>query len=84
MQLLGGDKGEALPQIEPHLMAENRDRARAGPVILAHALAENAAHKLVILLHGPEVNASLAGAEADSSRPRKLWFHPATGSLSRW
>src|SRR6056297_1225769 len=52
MQLLGRDQRKAIGQIEAHLMAEDRERARAGPVTFLVALVENAAQKRVILLHG--------------------------------
>ena len=51
MHLLGRDERKTLGQIEGHLVSENRDRARSGPVVLADALVENAAEKVVILLH---------------------------------
>ena len=51
MQLLGGDQGKALGQVEPHLMTEHAERAGAGAVGLAHALRAHAAHEVEILLH---------------------------------
>ena len=52
MQLLGGEHREAVRQPEAHLMAEHRQRAGAGTVVLLHAVGENAFHQVEILAHG--------------------------------
>ena len=51
MQLLGGDQRKAVGQIEAHLVAEDRARARAGAVALFHALFEDQFHQIEILAH---------------------------------
>ena len=51
MQLLGGEERKPVRQIEPHLMAENRERARSGAVALFQPLTEHAFHQIVILAH---------------------------------
>src|SRR6185437_5424803 len=51
VQLLGGHERKAAPKIEPHLMAEDRARAGAGPVALLHALFQDAFHQVEILAH---------------------------------
>ena len=38
MDLLGGDEGKAVCQVEAHLVAEDRQRAGAGAVALARAV----------------------------------------------
>ena len=44
--------GKALRQVETHLVAEDGKRAGPGPVVLADALVEDSADKVVIGLHG--------------------------------
>jgi hypothetical protein len=52
VQLLGGDQGKALGQIEAHLVPEHASSADAGSVLLLDALVEDEAKKVVIGLHG--------------------------------
>jgi hypothetical protein len=51
MQLLGGDQRKASGEIEPHLMAEYRQGAGAGAVMLFDAIGENTFHQVEILAH---------------------------------
>ena len=51
MQLLGRHQRKAAREIEAHLVAEDRQRAGAGPVILADAVVAHVAHEVEILLH---------------------------------
>ena len=51
MQLLGGDQRKPGGEIEAHLMAEHRQRAGAGPVVLFSTVGEDALHQLVVLQH---------------------------------
>src|SRR5262249_39193248 len=44
MQLFGGKKGEALAQVESHLIAECRQSASAGAVGFLHAAVKNVLH----------------------------------------
>ena len=62
VQLLGGEHGEALAQIEAHLRAEDGERAGAGPVHLLGTAGEHAVHEVEILAHPRWV------AEAGASR----------------
>ena len=55
MQLLGGEQGEALGEVEAQLVAEHRQRADAGPVLLGDALVEDAPEEIEIGLHGPDL-----------------------------
>ncbi|BCI71056.1 hypothetical protein SPKIRA_18860 [Sphingomonas paucimobilis] len=52
MQLLGGQDGKTLGQIEAHLVAEDRQRAGAGAVHLLHTLGQHPVHEVEILAHG--------------------------------
>ncbi|MNT48027.1 hypothetical protein D3C72_1847870 [compost metagenome] len=52
MQLLGGQKGEALGQVEADLAAEDAERAGASAVVAAHAVVENVAQQVEILPFG--------------------------------
>ena len=54
MQLLGGDQRKAVGQVEAHLVAEDGERAGAGPVILAMAVVAHLPHEVEILFHGAE------------------------------
>src|SRR5689334_4139282 len=51
MQLLGGDQREAVGKVEPHLIAEHRERAGAGAVALLHTLFQDAFHQVEVLAH---------------------------------
>ncbi|MCK7473521.1 MAG: hypothetical protein MZV49_08415 [Rhodopseudomonas palustris] len=50
-QLLGGHQRKAVGQVEPHLMAEHRQRAGAGAVMFFRALVQDAGQQIEILLH---------------------------------
>ena len=52
MQLLGGQDRKALPQIEAHLIAENRARARSRAVAAIGAVVEHMLEKIEIGAHG--------------------------------
>ena len=52
MQLLRRDQREALLKIEAHLMAENRHRPGAGPILLLGPRFEDMAHEVEVLAHG--------------------------------
>jgi hypothetical protein len=52
MQLLRRHQRKAVGQIEPHLVAEHRKRARAGAVALLHTLFQDAFHQVEVLAHG--------------------------------
>ena len=53
--------GKPLGEIEPHLMAEHRQRAGAGAVALLHAVGEDVFHQIEILAHrGPGPSRSSA------------------------
>jgi hypothetical protein len=62
MELLGRDERESCAQVEPHLVAENAERADAGSVVLRDTGVEDAAEEVVICLHDntlcPDPNAS--------------------------
>ncbi len=60
MQLLGGDKREALREVEAHLMAEHAQCAHAGAVLLPGAFVEDALEEVVIGLHDPRLWAPCA------------------------
>ena len=51
-QTLGGQHREAGRQGKAHLMAEHRQRAGAGAVVLLRAVTENSFKEVVILVHG--------------------------------
>ena len=55
MQLLGRQQRKALPEVEAHLRAEGRQRARPGAVLLFDTLVEYPLHELEILAHGATV-----------------------------
>jgi hypothetical protein len=52
MEFFGRHHGEAFGQVEAHLVAENRDGARARTVFFFGALFEHAAHQVMVLFHG--------------------------------
>ena len=56
-QLLGGQHRKAGGQIEAHLMAEDRQGAGAGAVMLFRAVSENPFEQVVILIHGVTLRA---------------------------
>ena len=49
-------------QIEAHLVAEHRQRAGAGAIVLFGAVAENSLEQIVILVHGSFCGLLAAGA----------------------
>ena len=51
VQALGRHGGEALGQIEAHLIAEHTARARAGAVGLVHAVLEDVVEEIEVLAH---------------------------------
>ena len=51
MQALGGHRRETLSEIESHLMPEHTERPRAGAVVLAYAIGEDAIKQVVVLMH---------------------------------
>ena len=51
VQLLGGDHGKAICEVEPHLPAKDRAGARAGAVSLLRAMREHMAHEVQVSLH---------------------------------
>ena len=55
VQLLGRHARKAVGQIKPHLVAEQTEGARVGPVGLAGAVGENAIKQVEILAHTPMV-----------------------------
>ena len=57
VQALGGDRGKARGEVEAHLPAEDAERARAGAVLLAHAVLEHVPHEVEILSHPPSLDA---------------------------
>ena len=52
MQLLGGGEREAVGEVEAHLVAEDRQRAGAGAVVLLRTVGEDPFHQVVVLAHG--------------------------------
>ncbi|MFC5042936.1 hypothetical protein [Ornithinimicrobium kibberense] len=66
MQLLGRQRGEALGEVEPHLVAEDRQGPGAGAVALLHALVEDPAQEVQVLLH----TARVGGGHPPRPRPR--------------
>ena len=74
VQLLGGEQGEALRQVEAHLVAEHRKRAGAGPVLLLDALVEDAPEEVEIGLHRPSYGAFAAADSNPKWRPKWIWF----------
>ena len=52
VKILGGDQGEAIRQIEAHLMAEDAERAGIGPVILMDSVFPNTGEEIEILTQG--------------------------------
>ncbi len=51
MDLLGGHERETLPEIETHLMSEQRQRARSGPIVLGDAGLADQAQQVEVRLH---------------------------------
>src|SRR3974390_1638843 len=52
MQLLGRQHWEAVGQVEAHLMSENRQRTRAGAIVLLDAAVEDRLYEIEVLAHG--------------------------------
>ena len=59
MQLLRRHQRKALRQVESHLMAENRKRARSRAIVFFDAFAQNSVQKIEILAHGSSCNLNL-------------------------
>ncbi len=51
---LGGHQREPLAEVEPHLMSEDAEGARSGPVALWHALVEDPLQQVEVGLHGAD------------------------------
>jgi len=51
VHLFGGDKGEALSQIKPHLVTEHTEGAGAGAIPFLDAFAAHMGEQLKVLLH---------------------------------
>jgi hypothetical protein len=51
VNLLGRDEREAVGQVEAHLVAEDRKRARAGAIVLAGAMFADAPQEVEVGLH---------------------------------
>ena len=51
VHFFGGEKGEGLRQVKPHLVAKNRQSASARAIVSFHTLIENFFHKIVIGFH---------------------------------
>src|SRR5699024_3704294 len=56
VQALGGEDGEAVGEVEAHLVAEDRQRAGAGAVVLAHALGADPLEEVEVGLHGSSLD----------------------------
>ena len=52
MELFGGEQGEALGEVEAHLVAEYGTGADAGTVGFVGAVAEDVLHEVEVGLHG--------------------------------
>ena len=67
VQLLGGQQGKSLRQIEAHLVSEGADRARARTIVLSNAVIQNVLEIIEVLAHrgmmdqGLEVGACVPG-----------------------
>jgi hypothetical protein len=51
VDLLGGEQGKALAQVEAHLVAEYREGAGAGAVVLAGAVGHDVTQEVEVLPH---------------------------------
>ena len=51
VDLLGGEQGEALREVEAHLVAEDALRAHPGAVVLHHAVVHDFLQEVEVLLH---------------------------------
>ena len=51
MELLGRQERKTLPQIEPGLRAEDRQRAGSSPIIARYSVLQDETKKIVILPH---------------------------------
>ena len=47
--------GKPVGEVEAHLMAEHRQRAGAGAVVLLHAVGEDPLHQVEVLAHRPDL-----------------------------
>ena len=59
---------KALREVEAHLVAEHRQRAGAGAVVLLAPVGENAFHQVEVLAHG----VAYAGGRRGMNRPTAL------------
>src|SRR5699024_3638042 len=79
VQLLGRQRGEARGEVEPHLVAEDRQGPGAGAVALLHALVEDPAQEVQVLLHTrksrrwPAGPTSGRGGRRRGCVPRATW-----------
>jgi len=76
VQLLGGDHGKALAQIEAHLVAEQRAGAGAGAVALFGARFQGQAQQVDILAHSEEVPARFPRPSFFNRQPLYCEGHP--------
>ena len=89
VQPLGGDQREARRQVEAHLMAEHRERAGAGAVLLDGAHVEDAPEQVVISVHRPFLRAGAAPGKRAADictaplRAATAGRSPGRGSTSR-
>lgn len=51
VQFLGGDDGEALREVEPHLVAEDAEGPRSRPVLFLDAVPQNVFEVIQVLSH---------------------------------
>ena len=61
VELLGGEEGKALPQVEPELVAEHAARAHAGTVGLVDAVLQDVAQEIEVSLHRREKRSGAPG-----------------------
>ena len=76
VQLLRRDQREALAQIEPHLMAEEREGSGPGPVRLLDAAVEDLAQEVEVGSQGPHslANPPPTSQLAATGAPRQLFL----------
>lgn len=55
VQPLGRQHGEALAQVEAHLVAERADRARAGPVVFHRTVRLDMSEQVEVCFHGCQI-----------------------------
>src|SRR5690606_4283673 len=86
VQLLGGDQGEALAQVEAHLPAEHAAGAGAGAVGLVGAMFQDMCQQLQVLLHALPPSAGITGCSTGAPCERHSRNRPSStsGRLSSW